>query len=150
MLKNLIKDLENLANPEKAKILSWFFKTWVWQYWEWDKFYWITVPEQRKIVKKYLSLLDLNDIEILLNNPYHEQRLVWVLLLVEKFKKADKEEQTKFFEFYIKSSCKINNWDLVDRSSPNIVGKYLINKDKTLLYEFAVSSNLWQKRINVW
>ena len=63
MINQLIKDLENLKNDEKSKNYSRFFKTWVWEYWEWDKFYWISVPEQRLIMKKYYNSITINEVK---------------------------------------------------------------------------------------
>ena len=71
MYQEIIEDLENLWNPDKAKILSRFFKTWKWGYWEGDKFLWIPVPDERTVAKKYFEKCNLDDIENLLKSEYH-------------------------------------------------------------------------------
>jgi 3-methyladenine DNA glycosylase AlkD len=69
--------------------------------------------------------------------------------LVEKFAMANLAEQEKIFNFYIKNAKQANNWDLVDLSAPKIVGEYLLDKSKAILYKFARSKNLWEKRIAI-
>lgn len=81
----------------------------------------IIVPVIRKITKKYIHSITLEDIEQLLCSSFHEIRLSGVLFLVEKFKKADTEEQSDIFNFYLAHTKYINNWDLVDLSAPHII-----------------------------
>lgn len=154
MLQKFKQELHNLANPEKAKILQRFFKTWIGEYWEWDIFLWITVPIQRKIVKKYFKDLNFLDIQNLLDSKIHEERFCWIISLVEKYKIGNFEAKKDIFGFYIKNAKKINNWDLVDLSAPNIVGDYLMNywgKFFDFNAEFLISGEWqevekWQKR----
>lgn len=149
MINLLIKDMKKLENPEKAKLLQGFFKTGPGKYGEGDIFLGITVPEQRKIAKKYTEL-NLNQIQVLLNSKIHEHRLVGLLVLVEKFEKSNNEKDKKqIFDFYMKNYNQINNWDLVDLSSHKIAGVYLIDKNKEILYDYARSNNLWKKRISI-
>ena len=145
-LKDILNEFQNLKNPEKAQILSRFFKTGKGQYGEGDIFLGIKVPEQRKLAKKY-SGLSIKDIEALLKSGIHEQRLTALLILIIKYKKADLSEKQKIFDFYLKNTKFINNWDLVDLSAPNIVGHFLFDKDKFILIKLSKSSDLWKKRI---
>jgi hypothetical protein len=87
-LNNLLQNLKSLANPKKAKDLSWFFKTGKGQYGEGDKFVGITVPYLRNLVKIYWDLLDLSDVEKILHSPIHEYRLVALLILVKQYPKT--------------------------------------------------------------
>ena len=98
MYKHIENELLKLQNPDKSKILQWFFKTWKWEYGEWDVFLWITVPQQRNLVKKYWTNIDLEDIQKLLENKYHEFRMTWLLFLIWKSNIARKDE---IFRFYI-------------------------------------------------
>ncbi|MBS3141602.1 DNA alkylation repair protein [Candidatus Woesearchaeota archaeon] len=155
MLSSLKQDLKSLANKEKAILLQRFFKTGKGEYGEGDIFLGIIVPKQRKVAKKYINL-SLNDLQVLLNSKIHEERLISLFILVDKYKKAEKENNEKqkqeIFNFYIKNAKNINNWDLVDLSAPNIVGNYLLKKDdkeKQILYKLAKSDNLWEKRISI-
>lgn len=141
--------LQNLSNPSKAKILQWFFKTGKWQYGEWDIFLGITVPEQRKVVKKYFKEITFPELQELLNSEIHEYRFVALETLVFKYKKWDEKFKKDIFDFYISNTAHINNWDLVDLSAPHIVGNYLLDKNRNILYKLAISSDLWEKRIAI-
>ncbi len=135
-------------NPVQAVNLQRFFKTGKGEYGEGDIFYGLKVPVQRNIVKQF-SDLSLDDLGVLISSKVHEERLIAALILVEQFKKADDQKRKTFFEFYLKNRKGINNWDLVDLSAPKIVGEYLIDKEKKLLYKFAHSNDLWEKRIAI-
>lgn len=147
-LKNLTEELKEIQDPEKAKILLKFFKTGKGQYGEGDIFLGIKVPEQRKIAKKYSSI-PLDDISQLLKSKFHEFRLTSLLILVLKYKKEDFKRKKEIVEFYLSHMEDINNWDLVDSSAPYILGDFLLDKDKSILYRLAKSDNLWERRIAI-
>jgi len=154
MLNKLEIKLREKSDVEKAKILQRFFKTGKGEYGEGDIFLGIVVPEQRKIAKEFCDL-DTSDLQKLLDSNVHEKRLIALLILIKKYegaaKQRDGDVKKEIFDFYLKNASKsnINNWDLVDLSAPNIVGNYLIDKNKDILYRLAKSSNLWEKRISV-
>ncbi|MFZ4454766.1 MAG: DNA alkylation repair protein [Bacteroidales bacterium] len=136
-------------NKEKAFELQRFFKTGEGEYAEGDLFLGITVPEQRKIVKTCLDT-PISEIELLLNEKYHECRLTALLLLVAVFQKTKTEEQKKeIVELYLRNTKYINNWDLVDSSAHFILGSYLANRDRSILYKLASSDLLWEQRIAI-
>lgn len=147
---SIVTDLKKLANPKQAKNLARFFKTGKGEYGEGDLFLGISVPKQRQIAKKYNGLT-FPKLTKLLHSPIHEYRLVSLLILVEQFKKANPLEQKKIFDYYLKNTKFINNWDLVDLSAPKIIGAYLLDKpmQRTVLYQLAKSTDLWKKRISV-
>lgn len=142
------KVLEKLTDPKQAAILQRFFKTGQGEYGEGDVFLGIKVPKQRGLVKKYKDL-PLVEVLNLLKSKIHEHRLVALLILVEKFRKADEKEQKKIFDLYVKNTKHINNWDLVDLSAPNIVGAFLLGKPRTILNQLVTSKILWERRIAV-
>jgi len=146
---DIIKEFQKLENPEKAIHLQRFFKTGKGQYGEGDIFLGITVPEQRKIANKFN--LSLDELQKLLDSKIHEHRLTSLFILNKKFKKADKREKQEIFDFYLKNVNKsnINNWDLVDSSAHKIIGNFLEDKDRKILYNLAKSKNLWEKRISI-
>lgn len=149
MLDRVKKELFKFADPDKAAFLQRFFKTGKGQYAEGDKFLGLTVPIQRKIAKKFNSLT-LPDLENLLSSPIHEERLISLFILVDKFKKGNEKVQEDIFNFYLKSTKYINNWDLVDSSAYKIVGQYLLlNKKEDLLKKLAKSKNMWERRIAI-
>jgi 3-methyladenine DNA glycosylase AlkD len=148
MHKNIVAELEALAHPDKAKIYARFFKTGKGEYGEGDEFLGLTVPEQRALAKKYLQL-SFSDIEKLLYNKYHEHRLTGLIILVYKYEKASPEQREKIIDFYIKHKHRGNNWDLIDCVADKLLGKHLIDRDKSLLYELAKSESLWDRRIAI-
>src|SRR3989344_4505664 len=144
MLKQIKKELQSKANKEKAKIYQGFFKTKKGEYGEGDVFLGLTVPEQRGIAKKY-SNIELSDLNILMKTKITQERLTALLILVDKYKK-DKEN---IFNFYLKNLNYVNNWDLVDLTSNRVVGDFLLNKEKDVLYKLAKSDNLWERRVAI-
>jgi len=145
-LDDLKLDLRKESDSEKAKILQRFFKTGKGEYGEEDIFLGITVPKQRQIAIKYESLA-LKDIQLLLKSKIHEERLTALLILVNNYKKS--ENKSEIYDFYLKNTKNINSWDLVDLSAQVIIGTYLEDKDRSILYKLAKSSNLWERRIAI-
>lgn len=148
MLKQLQKEMQALSSPRKAKDLAWFFKTGKGDYGEGDVFLGIMVPEQRKVAAKYREF-SLSEIQELLNSKIHEHRLTALFILTTQFKKADEKGKEAIVKLYLANTKNINNWDLVDLSAPRILGEYLIDKDRKILYKMASSSLLWDRRIAV-
>ena len=147
-LSEIRKEISKQKNPTQAINLQRFFKTGNGEYGEGDVFYGIKVPVQRTIAVRFKELV-LDDLKTLISSKVHEERLIAAFILVEQFKKADDKKRKIIFDFYIKNRKGINNWDLVDLSAPKIVGEYLIDKEKDLLYKFANSKDLWEKRIAI-
>lgn len=147
-LSKLKKEIKKASNYKQAKLLERFFKTGKGQYGEGDIFLGIKVPVQRKIAKKYTDLA-LSDLKKIITSKFHEYRLIALFILIDQYKKANLANKKIIFNFYLKHSKNINNWDLVDLSAPNILGHYLLDKKRTLLYKLAKSKNLWQKRISI-
>lgn len=144
--------LKNVSSPERAKVNAWFFKTKPGEYGHGDQFIGVTVPAIRKVARAYKDKTTLVDAETLIQSPIHEERLCGLLLLVEKYKKADRKEKTRIYKLYVKLAKKhINNWDLVDLSSHSIIGEYIRMQSQTdtLLKKLAHSKNLWERRIAI-
>lgn len=148
MTQEWINELYTVAKPEKAKILSSFFKTGKGEYGAGDIFIGVTVPDNRKIAKKYFEAT-FEDIAELLKNEIHEIRLSALLALVIKFKK-NKNDREKIIKFYIDNCSTCNNWDLVDLSAPYILGEYMVtNPMPELLEELSNSESFWKQRIAI-
>ncbi len=148
MLLQLKKDLLRLKNQTRAKILSRFFKTGKGQYGQGDIFLAITVPQQRIIAIKYRDI-SLPALQELLLSEIHEFRFTALLILIHKFNEADNKKKKEIVDFYIKNTKYINNWDLVDVSADKILGNYLLQKDRKILYKLSHSENLWERRIAI-
>lgn len=141
-------NLRSLADTEIAAHSQRFFKTGIGEYGEGDRFLGIRVPVIRKQVKKYASAA-VEDAQALLKSEFHEERLFALLLLVALYSKGDESKRKNIFECYLAHTRYINNWDLVDSSAPYIVGDYLLNGDKSKLYELSISDSLWERRIAI-
>ena len=139
-------------NPSQVEGLSRFFKTGPGQYGEGDIFLGIKVPTTRSVVKSCWKELTLNDLEECVTNPYHEVRLAALLALVEMFShsKKDKAFQKECVDFYLSHTDRINNWDLVDLSCYPLLGEWLLDKDRTMLYDLARDGKtIWEQRIGM-
>jgi 3-methyladenine DNA glycosylase AlkD len=147
-IETIRKEIKRLADPEKAKILQRFFKTGPGQYGEGDVFAGITVPVTRKLVRKYCDL-PLGDAAELLKSPIHEERLLALLILVEKARRGDDATRKRIYALYLKNTRTINSWDLVDLSAEHIVGAWLAGRDREKLYRLAKSKSLWERRIAI-
>jgi len=145
-MRRLKRDLRKSSDKVKAKILQGFFKTGKGQYGEGDVFLGVGVPVQRRIARSAAERISFDEVKVLLKSRIHEERLIGLLILVEKYR----EEPKKVYDFYLKNIAGINNWDLVDLSAPKIVGDYLLGKkDRKILLKLARSKNLWERRIAI-
>ena len=141
--------MQELVDPKKAKILEGFFKTRPGEYGEGDRFLGVNVPSLRGIAKKYKGLT-FSEIDQLLSSPVHEERLTSLLVLVQKYSKSQEYEKKEIVEYYLRNASRINNWDLVDLSAPQILGAFLLSeKNRRVLYKFSKSKNLWERRISI-
>ena len=141
-----------LADPAQAAGLSRFFKCGPGQYGEGDKFLGIKVPVTRSVVKDCWRETDFPDLEDCLASEYHEIRLAGLLTLIEIFSHAKKtpQLQQRCIDFYLAHTDRINNWDLVDLSCYPLLGVWLLDKDRSLLYELARSGKtIWEQRIGI-
>ena len=144
----LEKELRKNATPERARVSVRYFKTGKGEYGEGDQFLGVAVPFQRALAAKYDTQVTEADISDLLSSPYHEIRLTALFMLNTRFlKSADQVEAKKWVDFYLSHIHCINNWDLVDSSAPIVLGTWLQNRDRRILYQFARSKNLWKNRI---
>jgi len=147
-LADLNNELGKASDAKRAKNLAWFFKTGKGEYGEGDKFCGINVPALRKIATCYRHL-NLSDIRKLLRSEIHEYRLAALLILVDQYERGSAELRKQIFDFYVANTRFINNWDLVDASAREIVGKHLVSRSRKVLYAFAKSSDLWERRIAI-
>ena len=150
MIKQIEKDLKQYSNPEKAKHSQRFFKTGKGQYGQGDIFLGITNPEIKEVVRKYYKEIDDDTLLHFIQSKYHEYRMFGLQCLVFKFQRSKEEtEEKEIYEMYIANTKYINNWDLVDVTAHKIVGAYLENKERDILYTLAKSKGLWEQRIAI-
>lgn len=145
-LQDVKEEIQKNSNPENAKNSSRFFKTGKGQYGEGDIFVGIKNPVLRQMSQKFKDI-SMSDNLLLLKSKIHEERLLALFILIKKYSKADEEGKSEIFQVYLTNRQYVNNWDLVDLSAYKIVGDYLFDKDKSILYQLAISNGLWDKRI---
>ena len=151
-MNRLYDEIFAKQDPTQVEGLSRFFKTGKGQYGEGDKFLGIKVPVTREVVKQCWQETSFEDLEACIASEYHEMRLAALLTLVQIFKhaKKDKALQQRCVDFYISHTQYINNWDLVDLSCYELLGTWLLDKDRTLLYDLARNGKtIWEQRIGM-
>ena len=141
------EEIRELADAEIAKHSLRFFKTDKGQYGFGDIFLGVRAPKIRSIAKKHIDI-SIADMKTLIQSKYHEERFLGLIILVNKYSKTkDKKNRNQLYKIYVSSFKYINNWDLVDVTCPHVTGKHLMDKDRTILYKWAKSEDLWTKRI---
>ena len=151
----LISKMMACADPSQVEGLARFFKTGPGQYGYGDKFLGIKVPVTREVVRECWKSVSFEDLEESICSEYHEVRLAALLTLVEIFKHAGKKGaagnyRQQCVDFYLSHTQYINNWDLVDLSCYPLLGEWLLDKDRSLLYELARNGKtLWEQRIGM-
>lgn len=139
-----------MASASKAKFLAGYFKTGPGEYGEGDTFLGVTVPEQRRIAKRFAAM-PFPEYERMLASHIHEHRVSALIALVHLYEVASLPEQKKIVDFYLAHTKRINNWDLVDASASYILGAYLFEnkKSRAILRKLAHSKDLWERRIAI-
>ena len=141
------EEIRALANKEIAQHSLRFFKTDKGEYGHGDLFLGVRAPQIRLIAKKHIDI-SITDMKTLIQSKYHEERFLGLIILVNKYAKTkDKKNRNQLYKIYVSSFKYINNWNLVDVTCPHVTGKHLIDKDRTILYKWAKSEDLWTKRI---
>jgi 3-methyladenine DNA glycosylase AlkD len=147
-LAALRKELYALADPADAIHLQRFFKTAPGEYGAGDKFLGLRVPALRQLVKEYREIADAHALEMLASS-WHEERLLALLLLVNRYGRGDRSRRDRIHGAYLAHTRYINNWDLVDASAAQIIGSHLDAGDIALLERLAQSEDLWERRIAI-
>ncbi|HRH26840.1 MAG TPA: DNA alkylation repair protein [Parcubacteria group bacterium] len=146
--QDVVKEISKYKSPAKAKTSQWFFKTKKGQYGYGDVFVGLTVPEMKKVSKVFKDI-DLGEVQKLLNSKIHEERYIGLTIMDIKFEKGNKKDKKVIANLYIKNTRNINNWDLVDTSAYSILGEYLKDKKRDILYKFSKSKSIWERRISI-
>ena len=141
--------LRTLASPKIAAASQRFFKTGPGEYGHGDRFLGIRVPTLRTIARE-LRGATIAVTLTLLRSPWHEERLLALLMLASRYARGTPAQHQRIYEQYLKHVRKcVNNWDLVDSSAPYIVGAHLERRDRAKLRELARSTNLWERRVAI-
>lgn len=148
LTKTITNKLQALSDAEKREIFPKFFKAGKGEYGEGDRFLGVTVPNIRAIAKLHKDI-SIEEIRELIQSEWHEVRLCALIIMVEKSKKKVEALRKELFNLYLSQTKRINNWDLVDLSCRFIIGEYLLDKSRDILYQLAQSSLLWDNRIAI-
>ena len=148
LTKTITNKLQALSDAEKREIFPKFFKAGKGEYGEGDRFLGVTVPNIRAIAKLHKDI-SIEEIRELIQSEWHEVRLCALIIMVEKSKKKDEALRKELFYLYLSQTKRINNWDLVDLSCRFIIGEYLLDKSRDILYHLAQSPLLWDNRIAI-
>jgi 3-methyladenine DNA glycosylase AlkD len=140
------RDLRKVARRQRAESSKWFFKTAPGEYAAGDKFLGVTVPQLRVLAREYRDM-PLKYIVSLLRSPWHEERLLALLILVGQYVRGDARVRQDIHRLYLRNTASINNWDLVDSSAAQIVGAHLPSRDRRVLRRLARSKSVWERRI---
>ena len=143
------EEIRALADKERAVHSKKFFKTGKGEYGYGDIFLGVRTPQIRLIAKKNISI-STTEMKTLIKSKYHEERLLGLIILANKYSK-DKDEKVRnqLYKIYVSSFKYVNNWDLVDVTCPHVIGKHLMDKERSILYSWARSEDLWTKRIAI-
>jgi 3-methyladenine DNA glycosylase AlkD len=147
-VSQIVKNLKEMGNAERAAHSQRFFKTGKGEYAEGDIFLGISVPELRMCAKDYREI-SVEDALELLKSELHEIRLLALFILVAKYSTKNSPDKEIIYHSYLDNTEFVNNWDLVDCSAEHIVGAYLFNGDKRPIYRLAGSKSLWERRIGI-
>ncbi len=148
MLEIARAELREHSDESDAVILQRFFKTGPGEYGEGDRFLGVRVPATRSVARRYGDL-PMADTLTLLRSPIHEERLLALIILTQKYRKGTPGEQSEIYREYLNNTRYINNWDLVDASAEHIVGAHLTDRPRRPLHALARSDCLWERRIAI-
>ena len=144
----ILARLESMADAEHARFVAGYFRTGPGEYGEGDQFLGIRIPALRALVREYRGV-SLDQTAKLMRSPWHEARLLALLLLADAYRRADADGREAIYRLYLDNTRYVNNWDLVDSSAPQIVGAHLEERDRGVLEELARSQSLWERRIAI-
>ena len=140
------RDIRKVARAERAASNKWFFKTGPGEYGAGDRFLGVTVPQLRALARNYADL-PLKQAVRLLQSPWHEERLLALIIMVGQYVRGDTRARQAVHQVYLRNTASINNWDLVDCSAAQIVGAHLEAGDRRVLRRLARSKSVWERRI---
>ncbi|TVQ81993.1 MAG: DNA alkylation repair protein [Flavobacteriales bacterium] len=152
-IQAICAELKVVATRERKEASARYFQTQPGGYGEGDLFFGATVPDQRKIAKQFSPNISEDDLNLALTNSYHEVRFIALIILADWYKKAKMQSQRlNYYNLYLAKAREgyINNWDLIDTTTPHIVGHFCYHYESAdNLYEIAKEDSLWMQRIAV-
>jgi 3-methyladenine DNA glycosylase AlkD len=146
--RDALRRLRSLGDAKDAEFLQRFFKTGPGEYGEGDRFLGVRVPVTRRVAREFRDL-SVDETLKLLAEPWHEARLLAVILLAHRYERGDAQQREAVYRAYLANARRVNNWDLVDSSARDIVGEHLMRRPRSPLDTLARSKDLWERRIAI-
>ena len=143
-----LADLRASASAVRAAGAQRYFRTGIGEYGEGDHFLGVVLPDLRRLARKHAHL-SLADCRALLASRHHEARLLALLVMGQAYEHGGERERAAIYRLYLDSTDRINNWDLVDCSAPQVVGRHLLERSRAPLRRLARSKSLWERRIAI-
>lgn len=145
--KAFIAKLKHHQSDKELLKIQQYFKSGKGEYGEGDQFMGVQMGKVFGVAKEFMAM-NLMEVEKLLESKVHEVRAggVSIMDFQARNKKTTDERRKELYDLYLRRHDCINNWDLVDRSAGFVVGAYLFDKPKKILYKLAKSKNLWERR----
>jgi 3-methyladenine DNA glycosylase AlkD len=145
-LRDVRAAVRALADPLRAVGVARFFKTGKGEYGEGDKFLGLYVPQLRAVARDARELSHEDTLK-LLASPWHEERVLALMILVDAHERAGERDKTKIHRAYLANTAHVNNWDLVDLSARELVGYHVARNGTRVIERLARSTSLWERRI---
>jgi 3-methyladenine DNA glycosylase AlkD len=142
------REMKSLGSQSRAEVSQRFFKTGPGEYGEGDRFLGLSVPQVGSLEREHKHL-SLAEIQKLLRSPWHEERLLALVVLVRQYERGDDELRDAIYRLYLRNTSRINSWDLVDCSAPHIVGAHIPHGTPATLVKLARSKLVWERRIAI-
>jgi 3-methyladenine DNA glycosylase AlkD len=145
--KQFVKKLKTYRSPEELKKIQRYFKSGEGEYGEGDKFIGVRMGQVFDLAKEFIEM-PLDEIEELLESQIHEVRAGALSIMGKqaRSKKTTEASRKELFDLYMRRHDRVNNWDLVDLGALYVVGIYLVDKPRDILYKLARSKNIWERR----
>lgn len=145
--RQFIQRLQALRSPVELEKIKRYFKSEKGEYGEGDKFIGVRMGNLFKLSIEFIEMPPA-EIEKLLDSPIHELRAGGLSIMNKqaRSKKTTAGRRKELYELYIRRHDRINNWDLVDLAAIHVVGGYLYDKPRGILYKMARSKNMWERR----
>jgi 3-methyladenine DNA glycosylase AlkD len=145
--REFLKRLKSHTSPDELKKIQRYFKSGEGEYSEGDKFIGVRMGQVFALAKEFIEM-PLDEIEKLLESPIHEARAGALSIMGKqaRSKKTSADRRKELFDLYIRRHDRVNNWDLVDLGALYVVGIYLVDQPRDILYKLAHSKNIWERR----
>ncbi|MBC8065500.1 MAG: DNA alkylation repair protein [Chlorobia bacterium] len=145
--ERFVERMEAIKSPIEAEKLQRYFKTGEGEYGEGDIFMGVRMGHLFALAKEFIDMPP-EEIEKLMESPIHEVRAGGMSIMDKQGRRNKTREgrRKELYDLYMRRHDRINNWDLVDLAAPYVVGRYLFDKPRDVLYSLAKSENVWERR----